>query len=472
MSDDRSTADDVVVIGGGLAGSMAALAAGLDAPDATVRLLVPEPDRFEQETGLLDLLGYSPEGDGPLTDPIATLPELPPSHPYSRVGTAGTRRALSLFEDATDYCGLETEQNALVPTCHGTLKPTYMYPESVASGVASTEEACLLVGIEQIADLTAGFVAEALDDRLPYTVESTTISLPVTEEEQAEPTSDEVFIEQLAREAEFDEPVPIVGGNADETDDDTAAEETGAQAAPVFDRHPALSLADALDENVEFDERLPLRRAVAGKIRNALDIEPRIGFPAVLGLSDSDEVRSDLQSILQADIFEIPLGAPSVLGLRLQAQLRAALEDAGVVLEEDVSITEFDADGDRLTRVSTAQAAHEATQFVLATGGLDAGGLESTAERIVEPRFDCHVPQPDRRTDWVEAEFLDDHPFASLGIQTDEAFRPLDAAGEPVFENLRGAGRILGGGDFAAEQSTSGVAVVTGHHVGTLAVDR
>ena len=67
--------------------------------------------------------------------------------------------------------------------------------------------------------------------------------------------------------------------------------------------------------------------------------------------------------------------------------------------------------------------------------------------------------------------FLDDQPFARAGLAVDDEFRPLDADGTPEFENLRAAGRVLGGADVAAEQSTGGVAVVTGYVAGQLAAE-
>jgi glycerol-3-phosphate dehydrogenase subunit B len=464
MSDQGRADDDVVVIGGGLAGYVAALTAALEEPVASVRLLAPETDRFERETGLVDLLGYTPDGDGPLAEPLGALDGLPATHPYSRVGVEEVRTALSLFEEVTGYDGLDSDANALVPTCNGNVKPTYMYPESVTPGLASKDGECLLVGFGQVADLHADYVADKLDSKLPYDVESTSISLPVDTDDEEDADAG-IIAEKLAEEGDI--------GEADEDSDveDTVDADERDRTGDEIDQHPVLALAAALDENVEFEGRLPARRAVAGKIRNALDIEPRIGFPAVLGLDAAADVRSDLESILQADPFEIPLGPPSLLGLRLEQQLRSELDDAGVTVEPGVSLTDFDVEDGHIRRVSTPEQSYEAAEFVLATGGLAAGGLESTPEQIVEPVFDCHVTQPDERGEWVAADFLDDHPFARLGLAVNDQFRPLDDNDQPTFENLRAAGRILGGGDFAAEQSASGVAVVTGHRVGTISVE-
>jgi len=422
--------EDVLVVGGGIEGHVAALTAAEEGA-GSVRLLVPDGERFRHETGLIDLLGYTPEGDGPMGDPFETLSTLPPEHPYSRVGVEGVRTALSLFEDATGYVGGTTESNALVGTCNGNVKPTARYPESVAPGLVSKDREMLLVGFPEIVDFDVDLAAAKLDGKLPYDVGSTTIRLDVDSEEH----------------------------------------------------QPALALARALNDDTETEDGLPARRAVAGKIRNSLDIEPRIGFPAVLGRDDSEAVRSDLESILQADVFELPLGPPSLPGMRLGSRLRSALDDAGVAVETGVTVTGVESSDGRIETLSaTAEgptAANggsdatqfEAAQYVLATGGLAAGGLDSDRASITEPIFDCDVPHPGDREDWVTAEFLGDQPFARFGLDVDDEFRPLSADGSHSFENLRAAGPVLGGADFAAEQSTGGVAVATGYRAGELAAD-
>lgn len=423
--------DDVVVVGGGIEGYCAALSAASERPAASVRLLVDDQGRFRHETGLLDVLGYTPDGEGPVREPFAALSELPAEHPYSRVGIEGVRSGLSLFADVTGYAGTDSDANALVATPNGNVKPTQLYPEGVASGLASDDREMLLVDLPQIADLDAELAAAKLDSRLPYDVRSTTITLDVDIED-----------------------------------------------------HPAVGFAAALDEGVELEEELPVRRALAARTRNALDVEPRVGFPAVLGRTEHDEIRSDLETILQADVFEVPLGPPSVPGMRLRSRLRSALDDAGVTVETGVTVTDVEARDGRIERVhavadgagdttdTDATDAFDASQYVLATGGLAAGGLDSDRGSIAEPTVGCHVPHPTDRADWTAEEFLGDQPFARVGLDVDDQLRPQSADGSPAFENLRAAGRILGGGDFAAEQSGGGIAVATGYRAGQLASEQ
>ena len=99
-------------------------------------------------------------------------------------------------------------------------------------------------------------------------------------------------------------------------------------------------------------------------------------------------------------------------------------------------------------------------------GGLVGKGVESDREGVREPVFDCHVPQPADRYDWFETEVFGEHEFAAFGVSTDERLRPLDSNGDAEFENLRAAGSVLGGYDFAAEKSGSGVSIATGYAAG------
>jgi len=78
-----ATEDDVLVVGGGLAGCMAALSAAREG--AQVRVVSHAESTLRTASGLIDVLGYV-DAAGPLADPFAQLGDLPPPHPYSVVG--------------------------------------------------------------------------------------------------------------------------------------------------------------------------------------------------------------------------------------------------------------------------------------------------------------------------------------------------------------------------------------------------
>ncbi|AEH36929.1 glycerol-3-phosphate dehydrogenase subunit GlpB [Halopiger xanaduensis] len=431
--------DDVLVIGGGIAGSMAALVAA--DRGARVRLVTHKESTLRNASGLVDVLGYTPEGEGPLAEPFDALEDLPEEHPYERVGIDAVREALSVFDEVTGdaYAGGHTDTNALVPTHGGTVKPTARYPASTAAGLASDDRDALLVGFETLPDFDAPLAAQHLEAAgVPFEARGATVAFPGIRRDDAKVT-------RYAHLLDHDETV------------ETGAGETGA------------------------------REALAATVEHLLEDESRVGFPAILGDENAAEVRADLAERLGVDVFEVPMGPPSLPGLRLEDLLYDALEDRGVRVTSGVPVVDYETggegagssasvnDGDRIDHVivdrNGTEIPHRADQYVLATGGLVGKGVRSERERVFEPIFDCYVPHADDRYDWFVDDAFGEQPYARFGLAPDRELRPLDANDEPEFDNLRAAGAVLGGYDFAAEKSGAGVSLATGYVAGRQAAE-
>lgn len=419
--------DDVLVIGGGLAGTTAALSAA--DRDATVRLLSHKQSTLRHATGLIDVLGYAPDGTGPRADPFDAFAELPDGHPYERVGLEATRASLAFFDEVAGdaYRGDHTDANALVPTSGGTVKPTARYPAGCAAGLASDDRSALLVGFRTLPDFDAPIAAAHLRAAgIPFDVRGVTIAFPGDFEDDAEVT----------------------------------------RYAHALDR----------DESLETDAGTrPARAALADAVDHHHADEPRVGFPAVLGDEFHEAVRLDLADRLGADVFEIPTGPPSLPGVRLERLLFDALEEAGVRVTTGVPVVDYEAaaGGDRVDSVLVDRKGRDvpyrAAEYVLATGGLVGTGVRSERDAVFEPIFDCHVGAPADRYDWSEPDAFGDHAFARFGLAVDRQLRPRSADGDPEFDNLRAVGAVLGGFDYAAEKSGAGVSLATGYVAGALA---
>ncbi|MEF8907911.1 MAG: glycerol-3-phosphate dehydrogenase subunit GlpB [Haloarculaceae archaeon] len=422
---------EVLVVGGGLAGLTSALAAARAGAD--VRLLSHKRSTLRSASGLVDVLGYTPDGEGPLVDPFEAIPELPDRHPYRTVGVGRVREGLALFDDAVPgYRGAHTDRNALVPTHGGTVKPTARYPASTEAGLASDARGTLLVGFEALTDFDATHAAAHLRAAgVPFEARGVTVRFP----------------------------------------GDLRADAAVTRYATVLD-----------GDKVTVDGRpIGAPEALAERVKPHLGDAERVGFPAVLGDDDPGGVRKKLVDALGAAVFEVPMGPPSLPGLRLAERLFDALDAAGASIETGNPVVGFEADragdGDaaRVDRVfvdkNGAEIPYAAEQYVLATGGLVGKGLESDREAVREPVFGCHVPHPEDRYEWFEDGAFGDHPFARFGVETDADLRPLDGRGRPEFGNLRAAGAVLGGYDFAAEKSGSGVSIATGYAAGRSAAE-
>ncbi|MEF8893811.1 anaerobic glycerol-3-phosphate dehydrogenase subunit B, partial [Halodesulfurarchaeum sp.] len=215
-----------------------------------------------------------------------------------------------------------------------------------------------------------------------------------------------------------------------------------------------------------------VRARLADRIAAQHEGEPRIGLPAVLGTDEHHEIRNELATALDAAVFEVPTGPPSLPGIRLETLFRSALREAGVEVVQN-TVVESQATGRQIASVTVdrngQRISHAASSFVLATGGLVGTGLESAREGVREPVFGCQVPVPEDRSEWYVTDPYGEQPYARFGVSVDEQLRPQSAVGDPEFENLRAAGSVIGGFDFTASGSGTGISLATGELAGRLA---
>ena len=425
---------DVAVIGGGLAGCMAATAAARAGADTV--LIHHAPGATAMNSGVLHL-ARDPQRPhrlcaGEHTDLETTIERIStvqPYHPYAVIPDAGNvlREAVEFFVCGLKKAGLEISGGPdgwlLIGNSMGTVAHAQLCLGSMAHGEFSgMNGARILVaaptGLE-------GFHAPAAARSLKMLAAS------------AYPD---------AVSSCFSETVSIPGGE-------------GPNLSPFY----AAELLDRAEVFEEFSDNLE-------KLTQA-SRPTHIAFPAVLGMAGADEKISKLQERLGAECFELAAPPPGVPGARIQRALETMAADAGVKVVA-ARARSFKSGGGRVESVA-ARTQHggeteiRAGAYIAATGKFIAGGLERDGA-MKETLFDLPVFLNDRPVrdvfmyDLVTPEIAEPQPLFSCGVRTDETLRALNARGRVLFSNLFCAGSLLGGYDALRHGCGAGVAMATG----------
>ena len=390
--------NDAVVIGIGLAGLTAAVR--IAEGGARVLVLAKGVGATHLSPGTIDVLGYAPER---VERPGEALADLSQEHPYSAVGRDGVAAAVDWFKERLPYVG-GLDENLLLPTAVGALKPSAVVPESMAAGdLRGGGEVCV-VGFRALKDFHAPLLADNL-----------------------------ARAGVAARAVELD---LVPEGRADVN---------------------SLGFARAFDDAA-------FRAEVAGQLSGRFGAEERVAFPAVLGIAGA--AWPELQDRLARPVFEVPTLPPSVPGMRVFAALRERLRRAGGRVILNARVLGADKAGARVTAVRAdvglREVRHAAEWVVLATGGFASGGIELDSRwRARETALGlpvAGVPAGER--------FLPDYfaepPIARAGVAVDRELRP------DGLENVMVAGATLAGAAPWKEKSGDGISLATGHRAGEL----
>lgn len=411
---------DVIVVGAGLAGLIAAAAASGEG--ARVLLAAKGAGTITIGGGTIDILGY--DGDGrPVTDPAAAIEGLPDSHPYGKLGLAAVQAAtdffLALCADAGyPYCG-SLAVNRWLPTAAGTLKPACLVPKTMDTADAAVADSVVVLGFAGLRDYRPEIIVQGLSRRPGYRQKHYSV-------------------------------VTIDGGFT-----------TGRDAT-------ALDVARWLDSDAGREE-------FCDQLRKRLPHGRLVLVPPVLGTRPGYAVWETCEQAAGCRLVELAGMPPAVTGFRLRTLLLAHLKKRGVAILEQAPVTHAVVADGRCQAVVTGQSDRErqyrAASYVIATGGFLGGGLVATAGAARESVFSLPLAVPADQLAWSNQRLMSaaPQPFASFGVATDRELRPLDAGGRVVLDNVRFAGASLGGCDHSYEKSGNGVALVSGWSAGRAA---
>jgi len=441
---------DVVVIGCGAAGLMSAYE--LARRNVSVLVASRGLGATAMSSGTIDLMGYFPSGafaENPM-DAVGEVAEKYPQHPYGVLGGGfeadsderrknamlRVRKALSEFlsiEVGVRYVG-DLNRNVFVTNPLGTLKPTALYQISMKNGILEniSDKSIHIIGFKGYPDFDASFYAKSLAYFAKILkiklkdVKSTAVSLQI-----------------------FENKHNIL----------------------------AINIARLLEEEDYLDI---FAKTIINNLKgNHADI---IGFPAVLGLENTENIIKRLEEQLESQVFEIPSLPPSVPGLRLQQKLERAVSqhnDAKII--KGIEVLRVLKRNKKLEKIEIGMERRreeiKCSAVILATGGFIGGGLKEHEGEIVEGIFG--LPVCDQKGRFLEGIKIlkllredlfsrDGHPAFAVGVKVDNMFRPVGLDGTPVYENLFAAGAILSGYSRVSEKSGLGVAISTGYFAGNI----
>ncbi|MBD5552867.1 MAG: anaerobic glycerol-3-phosphate dehydrogenase subunit B [Desulfovibrio sp.] len=412
-----SKSTDVIVVGSGMAGLMAALAASKKG--ARVKVVSEGMGNLAISPGSIDVLGYDANGNR-LATPWDGFAALAPEHPYSLLGREKVEESLKALVEAVAPTGLaldsgasgDTAANRLLPTIMGTFKPVWLADCGATQAQIDGAQKILVMSIRGFRDCRPQLIASQL---------------------RRYPGWQKRAIETLVLPAPFDEHGRSLN---------------------------ALDLAHFLDRPYGRDWFMNRVHGLGGKYDLAL-------IPPILGAKPDSPIRNVVRSEFGCPVVELLSVPPGVSGLRLRRAFVDILIAANVELFENARAVSATVNGGKCEAVRLRSSGRETEQkadaFVIATGGIIGGGVILGQGSAHEAIFGLEIPVPADVDDWSSPEIFGSHLVSRLGVKVASDLR------HAALRNVYFCGRTLGGYDYAVEKSGHGVACATGWLAGQLA---
>jgi glycerol-3-phosphate dehydrogenase subunit B len=442
---------DTVVVGGGLAGAMAAMTAA--ANGCKVGVLCPSGGMTSLSSGAINIApdpeGHHPgytAGIGPsltVEQTLNLLLEQLPGHPYncakSKTPFEALRQAVALLQKFCPELRVPNltakSKNLWLPDALGMVHVAGLgfFPQSRADLRALSEGQVAVIGFADIDSFSAKYVCEGLRK--------------------------------------------ILGRHGDVEFIDVVLEK-------IFRRGD-----DPYCSAIRLAERCDLREDISFRIADELTLKIKGAcslylFPPFLGYRRFQEIHDQLTEYLKVPTAETVSLHPSVPGLRITEALEQGLKRSGAEWINGV-LTGVDLDERGISILYTDHPERlKVNKVVLATGKFAAGGIE-THDALLERSFGCTLFVDQRQKPNLSAEGMlqaamlknfQQHAFARfvserqpgmcIGLRVDEFMRPVNNEDAPEYVNLFAAGSILAGYDYVFDGCGLGTALVTGYLAG------
>lgn len=407
---------DIIIIGGGLSGLTAGIA--LQRKGRRVAIATSGPSTLNTFSGSLELLGYDSR-ERPIAHPLDAIASLPPTHPYSKIGTDRlallTQEAQALLGEAGIMLKGNSAANHWRITPMGVAKPAWLTLDDCLTsddGTTLPLSNATIINIAGFLDFPVEFIRAGLEQ---MSVHTSICTLPIK-------------AMQTRRNSQYETRATTI--------------------ARIMDNDDILhDFADAVS---------------ASCTANGDSAKQMILLPAVFGPT-GNEALTKLRNQIESPVYVIATLPPSLLGMRLQTQLRNHFTQLGGKIFHDARVTAGTIRNNEITSIATGYSETvEAERYILATGSFQSHGLVAGYRRVIEPIFGLDIdtnakasPQGGLAT----GSFFEPQPFMTYGVHTDDAFHPLKS-GLPV-NNLYAIGSILSGHNTHHQGDGTGVSMLT-----------
>lgn len=421
----RNKMKDVIVIGGGVAGTTAAKAA-LD-EKLSVAIISKGEGSSILTSGAIDILGVVPTKEGNyrvdnIEAGIDCLIEHSPKHPYN-VLESSIDDGVKAFREVCKAGGIqysgEGVENKMVANTLGTFTGTAYLPYmNKDSDVTNFDGKVLVVGFKSHSDFYSGYAAKSYNEF----------------KEQFTPDSNAVYMSATIE-------LPSMAGRTKLTNAELGAK---------------LDTEEGIKELGE-----ELKRMTS----TALDVD-LILLPPVLGFLKYNENKDYLEEVTGIKVSELLTAGHSVAGQRLADAMQTGATQLGVDYNYKCTATGIELEDGVYTVKYTENKVEKEMQakaVVLATGGFIGGGITAyredlTAEVINEPLGRVSA-------DMVNMKVFapGGHGFSKIGVK---AYDDLRLAQGELSGKIYVCGEIMEGYDWVYERSQGGVAVSSGYLAG------
>lgn len=407
---------DILVVGAGMAGLMAAVTAAKSG--LSVSVLSEGAGVISIGSGAVDFLGYV-NGKKITDNPFNHLNELDKNHPYNIIGAENIKNAFASLIEISTSNGYEIKMNdeglnQTAISIAGTTKPTYICSESNNASRILKAKKILFAGVEYLKDAQP--------------------ALAVKQAKQYKVFADAELESTILK-------------------------------SPFGKTHRVLNSLD-LARYVDKEEGFNWLKSELVRVSGGFDA---VIIPPICGTVNYTKSFKELQNLgfILVEAVSIP---PGVGGYRLRNALISEAKKLDIKFIENCNVQRAVIENGKCKSLvalhnniaGALETEYSADKFIIATGGVIGGGIASTPDKVYEKIFNIEIKSPASVEERSDKNVFGSHIFTKFGVNVNNKLQAIDSSGSPLYDNVFFAGNTLSDYDFPTEKSGYGVACSTG----------